>query len=576
MKGRPVKDPEESARPGSAASTPGGSAPDGSSTSESSLPSDLTRRELRALRRRRPILKGIVIALVVVLAVVVGGGLYAAYRLNGNLSSLDITDNLLKPAPGATTDPTTGHTAMNLLVMGVDTREGANSAYGDPTEDPGLRSDTTMLVHLAADRRSAVVVSIPRDAMIPAPPRKGESSASASSAATPRGATSATTPATAATSTQTGAGPGCVIDAPVSRWTKRMFNSNIEDGGVTCVVATVMQNTGISIDHVMTVDFTGFKNIVNALGTVEICTTSPVKDKYSGLDLAAGRHRLNGEQALAFVRTRHGVGDGSDTGRVKLQQDFLAAVVRQATSTGVLLNPPRLYNVLDAATRSLKTDAELANVSALSGLAAQLREIRPANIRFITAPIEPYPQDKERVQLSAAAGPLWEILRKDEPWPGTTGASGSASAAASSTPTVAPSSVSVAIENASGTAGLGGQVAQALRVQGFTVGAVTAAAAPSNGVVVHHTASQLAQAQEVALAFPGATLKADGAAGSPVRVSVGRGAPRVVAVPNRAGQAPLPSQPITAAPVPGSTTSSTPTLEAKVASDDVCSDTSKS
>lgn len=520
-------------------------------------------------RRRRPILKGIVIALVVVLAVVLGGGLYAAYRLNGNLSSLDITDNLLKPAPGATTDPTTGHTAMNILVMGVDTREGANSAYGDPTKDPGLRSDTTMLVHLAADRRSAVVVSIPRDAMIPAPPRKGESAASTSASAT------ATSPTSSSTSTQAGTGPGCVIDAPVSQWSKRIFNSNIEDGGVSCVVATVMQNTGVSIDHVMTVDFTGFKNIVDAMGTVEICTTSPVKDKYSGLDLAAGRHRLDGEQALAFVRTRHGVGDGSDTGRVRLQQDFLAAVVRQATSTGVLLNPPKLYNVLDAATKSLKTDADLANVSSLSGLASQLRELRPAGIRFITAPVEPYPANRDRVQLSPAATDLWEILREDKPWPGTTGASSSASASPSATPTVAPSSVTVSVENSSGTSGLGGQVAQALRVQGFTVGAVTAAASPSNGVVVHHSTAQLAQAQEVALAFPGATLRADGAAGAPVRVSVGRGASKVVAVPNRSGTTPLPAQPITAAPVPGSTTSSTPTLQAKVASDDVCSDTSK-
>ena len=520
-------------------------------------------------RRRRPILKGIVIALVVVLAVVLGGGLYAAYRLNGNLSSLDITDDLLKPAPGATTDPTTGHTAMNILVMGVDTREGANSAYGDPTKDPGLRSDTTMLVHLAADRRSAVVVSIPRDAMIPAPPRKGESAGSASASAT------ATSPTSSPTSTQAATGPGCVIDAPVTQWSKRIFNSNLEDGGVSCVVATVMQNTGVSIDHVMTVDFTGFKNIVDAMGTVEICTTSPVKDKYSGLDLAAGRHRLDGEQALAFVRTRHGVGDGSDTGRVRLQQDFLAAVVRQATSTGVLLNPPKLYNVLDAATKSLKTDADLANVSSLSGLASQLRELRPAGIRFITAPVEPYPANRDRVQLSPAATDLWEILREDKPWPGTTGASSSASASPSATPTVAPSSVTVSVENSSGTSGLGGQVAQALRVQGFTVGAVTAAASPSNGVVVHHSAAQLAQAQEVALAFPGATLRADGAAGAPVRVSVGRGAPKVVAVPNRSGTTPLPAQPITAAPVPGSTTSSTPTLQAKVASDDVCSDTSK-
>ncbi|WP_050347048.1 LCP family protein [Arsenicicoccus sp. oral taxon 190] len=530
---------------------------------------DLTRRELRARKaaRRRPVLRAIVISLVVLLAAVLGLGAYAVLRFNGNIKALDIQSNLLRPKSDATTDPTSGHTAMNILLMGVDSRAGANAGYGNADDArSGERSDTTMLVHLAADRRSAVVVSIPRDTMMPAPPRNGQRSGSSGAAST---ATTSSPAGASATATP----PGCNIDAPSSEWKAQQFNSNIEEGGVTCVIATVMHNTGLNIDHVMTVDFTGFKQIVDAMGTVEICTTKPVKDQYSGLDLPAGRHQLDGEEALAFVRTRHGVGDGSDIGRMRLQQDFAAAVVRKATSTGVLLNPGKLYGVLDAATKSLTTDPQIANVSALSSLAGQLRELKPANVRFITAPTETYKPNPDRLQLSPAAQDLWTLLREDKPWPTAPAATASASATPTVTPTVAPSAVSVAIENAAGTDGLGTQVSRALTVQGFRVTRVASAAAPSDGVVVHHSASQMAAAQEVALAFPGATLKADGKAGQAVTVSVGRGAPAVVLVPNREGAQPLPAQPLKAAPVPGS--SASPTLQAKAASDDVCSDTSK-
>ncbi|WP_407568236.1 LCP family protein [Arsenicicoccus dermatophilus] len=529
----------------------------------------LTRREMRAIgpeRRRHPILRGIVIALVCVLSVVAGGSVVALFKLNGNIKSLEISSGLLRPKAQVSTDPTSGKSAANILLMGVDSRAGSNAVYGDASDArSGMRSDTTMLVHLAADRRSAVVVSIPRDTVMPGPPLLR------------------TATGVKATSTTPSAPPGCDIHAPVATWdTRRMFNENITLGGIDCVVATVMQNTGLSIDHVATVDFSGFKQIVNAMGSVPICVTKPVNDPLSGLKLAAGWHELNGEDSLAFVRTRHGVGDGSDIGRMRLQQDFAAAVVRKATSTGVLLNPAKMYGVMDAATKALSTDPELAGGRALSSLALELREMKPADIRFLTAPTEAYPRDPNRLQLSPAATQLWTLLRNDAPWPGTPGgAAPSATPTPSAIPTLSPSTVSLSVENASGADGLATQVAKALRAQGFVITATGPAGRVANGYTIHHAPGQVAQAKELALALPGATLKGDGAPGAALRVVVGRGARPVLAVPNRLGTGPLPAQPIEAPPATGSGTGTptapagVPTLQAKSAADDVCSDTSK-
>ncbi|WP_409484467.1 LCP family protein [Arsenicicoccus dermatophilus] len=531
----------------------------------------LTRREIRAIgpeRRRHPILRGIVIALVCVLSVVAGGSVVALFKLNGNIKALEISSGLLRPKAQVSTDPTSGKAAANILLMGVDSRAGSNAVYGDAADArSGMRSDTTMLVHLAADRRSAVVVSIPRDTVMPGPPVLRSASGGRSSAS----------------STGPSAPPGCDIHAPVTTWdSRRMFNENITLGGIDCVVATVMQNTGLSIDHVATVDFSGFKQIVNAMGSVPICVTKPVSDPLSGLRLTAGWHELNGEESLAFVRTRHGVGDGSDIGRMRLQQDFAAAVVRKATSTGVLLNPAKMYGVMDAATKALSTDPELAGGRGLSSLALELREMKPADIRFLTAPTEPYPRDPNRLQLSPAATQLWTLLRNDAPWPGTPGSTPpSATPTPSAIPTLSPSTVSLSVENASGADGLATQVAKALRAQGFVITATGPAGRVADGYVIHHSPAQLAQAKELALALPGATLKSDGAPGAALRVVVGRGTRPVLAVPNRLGTGPLPAQPIEAPPATGSgagtpaAPTEAPTLQAKSAADDVCSDTSK-
>jgi anionic cell wall polymer biosynthesis LytR-Cps2A-Psr (LCP) family protein len=126
------------------------------------------------------------------------------------------------------------------------------------------------------------------------------------------------------------------------------------------------------MNHFLEVDFTGFISLINALGGVDVTTTRPINDPYSHLSLPAGVHHLDGNQALGLVRTRHGVGDGSDLGRIGLQQAFLKALSKRVGDSGVLHDPVRLYKLADMATKSLVTDADLGSVAALQGLAREV------------------------------------------------------------------------------------------------------------------------------------------------------------------------------------------------------------
>ena len=492
-------------------------------------------RHRRVRTHRHPLLRRTTYVVALLLVLALGATWGVLRRLDGNITAISFDQGLgSRPTSSATTDAATNLAPMNLLVLGIDDRSKLGTdKYGSAVDSAGARSDTTLLVHLAADRKSAVIVSIPRDTMIQAPRSCKD------------------------------------LTASPSTWHTVQFNSIFEAGGVPCVVKVVESETGIRVDHVLTLDFNGFKTMVNALGSVPVCVTRAVDDKLSGLKLPAGTTRLNGEQALAFVRLRH-VGDGSDTQRMSRQQAFLAAMMREATSTSLLLNPAKLYSFLDAATKSLSTDRDLASVTALGGLANELRGLQPGSVHMLTAPSGPWPQDPNRTELLPAAEQVWSLIAADRPW----GSGATSSPTPSPTPTtaapltVSPATIGVAVENAAGLTGYGGQVAQALRVQGFQVGAVTSTTTHITGVVVHHTAAQLEAARTVAAAFPGATLKADGAAGSPIRVTVGQGAKAVVAVPNRTGTAPLPAQPLTA-PTP----TSSATISASSADEAVCSDT---
>ncbi|MGW1914070.1 LCP family protein [Streptomyces sp. NPDC002076] len=268
--------------------------------------------------------------------------------------------------------------AQNILLIGSDTRAGeGNSAYG---RDLGSeRSDTTILLHLAADRRSATAVSLPRDLMVDI--------------------------------------PGCrQQDGSRSEPVFAMFNHAFQVGGSACTIRTVEKLTNIRIDHHVVVDFSGFKKMVDAVDGVQVCLKEPIDDKAALLKLPAGKVRLNGEQALGFVRARKSLGDGSDTERMERQQRFLGALVDKMQSNDVLLNPVKLYPVLDAATSALTTDPELASLRGLYQLVRGLRDIPAERVQFLTVPRESYIYDSNRDQLvEPAAEKLFARLRADQP-----------------------------------------------------------------------------------------------------------------------------------------------------------------
>ncbi|MEV4227485.1 LCP family protein [Streptomyces bobili] len=329
-------------------------------------------------RRRRRRWLGVgagVVGLLVVGTGVAGWVVYA--KLDGNITPDEAAAAELaryaKERPTALVKD-----AQNVLLIGSDSRAGdGNSAYG---RDSGTeRSDTTILLHLSAGRQSATAVSIPRDLMVDVPAcRRPDGSRSA-----PRFA---------------------------------MFNYSFQTGGSACTIRTVEKLTDIRIDHHVVVDFHGFKKMVDALDGVEVCLKEPISDKAARLRLPAGRVTLDGEQALGYVRARKSLGDGSDTDRMDRQQRFLGALVNKAQSNDVLLNPVKLYPVLDAATSSLTTDPDLASLRGLYELVRGLRDIPTEQVRFLTVPRESYVNDANRDQLvEPAAEKLFERLRTDAP-----------------------------------------------------------------------------------------------------------------------------------------------------------------
>jgi LCP family protein required for cell wall assembly len=341
-----------------------------------------------------------------------GGTWYVYQRLNGNITTDTVTETELKAQDSQR--PTEGPTeAENILLIGSDSRGSGNEKYGKDTGTQ--RSDTTILLHLSADRSNATAVSIPRDLMTHVP--------------------QCTKP------------DGSKINA-----TFEEFNWAFEFGGAACTIRAVEQMTGVRIDHHLVVDFNGFKNMVNAVGGVDVCVPEPIHDTQAHLNLPAGRQKLNGEQALGYVRARHSIGDGSDTERIGRQQDFLASLVKKVQSNGVLLNPVKVYPLLNAATKSLTADPGLDSLSELYKLAQSLQKVPTGAIHFLTVPQEPYVADHNRDQLiQSDADQLFAALQADQPVnvtnDGTANGSsgnGSATGKPTSSGTASPSTTSTA------------------------------------------------------------------------------------------------------------------------------------
>ena len=332
--------------------------------------------------------------------VITGGAVIAYKHFEGNISTEDFLDG---PRP---TPEVKG--PINVLVMGSDTREGANGK-GIGGDTPGL-SDTTILLHLSSDRKFAYGVSLPRDAMVERPscPRKNGN----------------------------GTDPGGLTQ----------FNAAYAIGGPACTVKTVEHLTGIRIDHFVVVDFVGFRSMVNAINGVNVCVPQEVNDTIGHIQLPAGTYKVTGEQALDYVRVRHDLGAPTgDIGRMKRQQTFVSAMIKKVVSAGTLANPVRLLKFLNAATNSLTTDPGFANLKQLASLGNSLKSIGLDNVKFITVPWQPWTQDPNRVEWKPEAGQLWRLIRRDRPLtaqfdseavsPGSgDGATASAGASATGTP----------------------------------------------------------------------------------------------------------------------------------------------
>lgn len=373
---------------------------------------------------------------VLVLVAVLGAGVVATWRIQSNLntSPLDLGD---EAGTG-----TVEEGPLDILVLGTDTREGVgNDQYGDDEESSGAGlTDVMMLVHLPEDRSGLTVVSLPRDLVTDIP---------------------------RCTDPETGRVHPAEKDA--------LLNSAIENGGPGCTVATVNEMTGLDIDHFMLADFNAVTELTTAVGGVDVCVNQAVEDPKSGLELPAGVSSVEGEQALAFLRSRAAFGDGGDRSRIRSQQSFLASLARKLKDEGTLWDLPKLYRIADVASRNLHVDEDLASVPTMVGLATAVQGFDLGRTVFVTAPTEPYELDPNRLQLrEAEAEDLFEALREERPLTGPSAESTDAPVSAAAPPSAAPeappvdpASVPLTVANASGVVDRDGEVADVLEDEGY-------------------------------------------------------------------------------------------------------------
>ncbi|MCQ4210827.1 LCP family protein [Streptomyces longispororuber] len=311
--------------------------------------------------------------------VVLGGtGLgYVYFKLNGNIKSVDINAAL-----GTDRPENVDNGSQDILVLGSDSRAGDNKTVGGGQDEGSARSDTAMVVHIYKGHKKASIVSIPRDTLIDRP----------------------------SCTSKDGTEYPAAHDV--------MFNSAYSTGGAACAVKTVESLSGIRMDHYVEVDFSGFQELIDDLGGVEVTTSKAIDDPDSHLKLDAGTHQLDGEQALGLVRTRHGVGDGSDLGRIQLQQAFMKALMDQIKHVGVFANPKKLYDLADTATKSVTTDSELASVKDLTSFANGLKGIGSNDMNMVTLPVQYDPADANRVLVDETkSDQVWKALKADRAVP---------------------------------------------------------------------------------------------------------------------------------------------------------------
>ena len=476
--------------------------------------------ERSRMRKALRIFAGITAVGVLVTA---GLGTYLYEHLFGNIWTVSLSG--LTNRPAAASPNAAGQTPENILVLGSQTRDGQTGVnLGNSTKLGTDLSDTAMLFHLSADRKWAVVVSIPRDLVVARPQ------------CTSRFNQSVIIPSE---------------DVALADATDNdMYDAAMNLGGPVCAVATTEQLTGLRVDHFVEVTFNAFQQMTDAVGGVKVCIPEPgINDPdYSGLVLSAGEHVISGTQALEFIRDRHGVGNGTDLGRIQYQQMFVSSLFGKLTSNGTLANPLTLYNIANAVTSNLTVDSGLDSLTTMVSLAESINSIKSKYIQLITAPYDFDPDNQNRVVPGTGFNAVWTDLRNDQPLPdspaaaefGTTsssdggagsGSNGGSGASPSASPSGPPlASLAVTVYNGTDISHLASDAAANLSALGVqtTVG--------ENGFSGYETseilypAGQQDQAQTLATQVAGAVVKESDAASS-LTLILGRNVPSNLTAP---------------------------------------------
>lgn len=461
-------------------------------------PQPRRRRGRRPVPGRRPIrLSTRILGGAAVLVITVSGVGHAAVAgVSGAIGRVDAFGGM-QGRPG-------GSMGTNFLLVGTDGRDdlapGQKQAYhlgGAPCHC----TDTIMLVHLSQDRSRASVVSIPRDTYVrlPAPvPARSPSPAAG----------------------RKGGGHGRAPDAVPGATRPAKLNQAYAQGGPKLTVRTVEQLTGVHVDHYLEVDFTSFMKTVDVLGGVPVCTSKPLKDPYSGLDLPAGTTVLNGGQALQYVRSRH-VDPAADLGRMQRQQRFMAALIERATSSGILLNPMRFRDVTRAVLGSVRADKGF-GTGELLDLGRAMRNFSPSSSEFTTVPIRQMAYAVKGIGStvkwdSEKADRLFSALREDQPLAPHRTRNKVVRVE------VAPQEIHVQVENGTKTEGLAKRVDEALAATGFrTTGRpLPATDRTEPRTVVAHDPRWDRSAKSLAAALPGSVLRPVKGLGPTLKVIVG-------------------------------------------------------
>ncbi|MEV4975453.1 LCP family protein [Streptomyces scopuliridis] len=454
---------------------------------------------------------GIALSLVVLASAGVG---WIYLKLSGNIDTFSaggLSDN----RPSGTSK------GQNVLVIGSDARTGGNSELGGGSKDDVGRSDTAFLLHVYADHRHAVAVSIPRDTLLDIPP--------------------------------------CRL--PDGGWTEpqrdAMFNAAFSvgqtvKGNPACTQNTIEKLTGLRVDHTVVVDFKGFARLTEVVGGVQVCVPQDIYQKDLNPNrttrgerlFSKGTQTVSGQKALDYVRIRHGMGDGSDIGRIKRQQAFVASLLKKVKEQG--LTPAKLLPLADAATQSMTVDPGLGSADKLLGFAMSLKDIDLHNTKFVTIP---WRYEGARVAIvEPDASALWAALRADRTIDGAdaSGKKDHVAAAPSTTPSttgaVSGAGIDVAVYNGTTVTGLAARAARTLTDQGFTVtGTATASTQDHATTVIEYGPGQEDKARTVERLFPGARLTAASAAETAAGITVILGRSYSPAEPGPAQPGPLPS-----------------------------------